>query len=309
MRIVVLFNPIAGSGRAAAAAADVAAALEAEGHTAVPVETSLSAGAGGAFPGPADAIIVVGGDGTVRMAAERAMKEAAPIYQFPFGTENLFAREFSMRRDLALLLRSVEAFRVIDMDVGRITAFAPSGSAGEIRVSDIFLMMISIGFDAEVIHDLAAHRSGAITHLSYIAPIARQFMRWRPADVSITVDGAPLEARGPGITVIANARQYAFRLDPVPHASISDGLVHVVHIPIRSRWAIPIAALRTRLRRHLRGRDVSHASGGSVALEYPSPQRIQIDGDAFAQPASRIEVSVSPGALRVLLPALPQAKT
>src|SRR5690606_41852167 len=40
-----------------------------------------------------DLLIVVGGDGTIRLAAREAIARDIPIYHYPFGTENLLDRK------------------------------------------------------------------------------------------------------------------------------------------------------------------------------------------------------------------------
>ena len=43
-----------------------------------------------------------------------------------------------------------------------------------------FLLMASVGFDAEVVHDLSKHRGASISRWSYLGPMVRQMRRWRP---------------------------------------------------------------------------------------------------------------------------------
>jgi diacylglycerol kinase (ATP) len=299
---VVLFNPIAGRGKAAQAAAAIEAALRDRGRRAVLFSTRLAAD----YPEldealeQASSLIVAGGDGTIRQAAPFAVRHGAPLYQVPFGTENLFAREFGMDRRMATLLRAL-GNEPRTVDVGLVNG-------------QMFLMMVSVGLDAEVIHDLMAKRQGAISHWHYLRPIFRQWLGWRPVDMRIEVDAETLEPRGPGMVVVANARQYAFRFDPAPHASMSDGLLDVVHIEARSRISFAITAIRTRLRRHLRSPCVLHRTGRSVHIECAAPQRYQIDGDAALEevcgdgglPRSAcytpLDITIRPGSLRVLAP-------
>ena len=43
-----------------------------------------------------DAVVVVGGDGTLQSMTSAARRAGTPLYHAPFGTENLFARELGM---------------------------------------------------------------------------------------------------------------------------------------------------------------------------------------------------------------------
>ncbi len=302
MRYVILFNPIAGRGRAAGAAADIERTLRERGNDPFLYSTRVTP----EYPELDDAmrqssgLVVVGGDGTIRQAAPFAVRHNVPIYQFPFGTENLFAREFGMNRRSETLLRALDnETRIVDV--------------GEVN-GEMFLMMVSIGLDAEVIHDLMTSRQGAISHLHYIRPILLQWWGWKPASLRIEIDGSAAEVRGPGMVVVANARHYAFRFDPAPQASMNDGLLDLVYFEVRSRLGMAMLAARARLRRHLNHRAVFHARAKRIRIECEQPQRYQIDGDpaldraceqgssARSACSTPLDISIRPSTLRVFAP-------
>ncbi|MFM7134381.1 MAG: diacylglycerol/lipid kinase family protein, partial [Planctomycetota bacterium] len=100
MAVVVLFNPISGAGRALATAQRLAHALEAEGREVGLVPTERRPGELWLRPrlSGAEALVVVGGDGAVRLSASEAARAGVPLWHAPTGTENLFARAFGMSR-------------------------------------------------------------------------------------------------------------------------------------------------------------------------------------------------------------------
>lgn len=308
MHVTVLYNPIAGAGRARRAARDVQAALAAAGHTTERVETSLDPPAAWLDPAlrGSDLLVVVGGDGAVRMASTSAVATGTPLYHFPMGTENLVAREFGSDRSIARLLAAIDRGAVRCVDVG-----TANGRP--------FLLMASAGFDAEVIHDLAAHRRGRISHLSYVAPIARCLARWRPPRLSVTVDGTRLVENGAGLVVVANSRQYARHLDPAPRASMSDGRLDVVFLAARTRRQLLGWLVRCGRGTHVRSADLVYATGRSVEWSADEPVPYQLDGDppgpaprasepeqeapALASAkAAEVRIRLQAGALQVLIP-------
>src|SRR5688572_2084966 len=169
-----------------------------------------------------DLLVVVGGDGAVRLAAASASRAGVPIYHFPSGTENLFAREFGMNQSKKLLISAIEQFEVRSVDVGVANGL-------------LFLSMVSVGYDAEVVHDLAARRGDSISHLSYVIPILTQLKRWQPPHLEVTVDGKPVSETCPGFVVVANSKHYGWQLNPAGRASMSDGLLDVAYFPACSR--------------------------------------------------------------------------
>lgn len=290
MRVAIIYNPISGAGRATVAAEGVLAAVAAAGH-----EGALTATEAGedmvwlerALAG-CDVAVVVGGDGAVRLVGPLAARAGAAIYHFPCGTENLFAREFGMTRSADQLVAALERNRCCEVDMG-----TANGRP--------FLLMASVGFDAEVVHDLAARRRGAISHLSYVGPMLRLVRSWRPAVLRVEVDGRAVVSDERGCVIVANSRQYASRLNPAGEAKMDDGLLDVVWLPMRNVGDVLDWAARLRLgRAHAEGR-LGLWRGREVVITAETAQRYQVDGDVGGA-ARRLEVGVLRGCLRVLIP-------
>lgn len=296
MRVMILYNPIAGAGRAAEIAEALETPLGAAGHATTVAETSLAPPEewlDGALA-EVDLLVVVGGDGAVRLASASAARTGTPIYHFPFGTENLFAREFGADRSEPRLVAAIERFEVRRVDVGE-----ANGSP--------FLLMASVGFDAEVVHDLAAHRTGGISHRSYAKPIFRQFTRWQPPRISVTIDGAERIDAQPGFLVVANSRQYARRLDPARHASMTDGYLDVVFFPTRTRRELLGWLVRCIRGTHVDDRRLVYERGQTVEWRCEDACLYQVDGDrpdvaAEDRVVADVQISLRPSTLPVLLP-------
>ena len=224
MKILVLYNPKAGAGRSAATAEMICEAVERAGMNAVLSQSRIDT-ADDWLDEPltgAGALVVVGGDGAVRLAAEPAVRTGTPLYHFPSGTENLFSREFGMDRRVETLLQALECNKLRRVDLGVVNGRS-------------FLLMVSIGYDAEVVHDLASRRGSSISHWSYLGPAVRQLHQWRPAVLEVTVDGERIDPGCPGMVIVANSRQYAWRLDPAQRAEMSDGLLDVLFFPMATK--------------------------------------------------------------------------
>jgi diacylglycerol kinase family enzyme len=239
------------------------------------------------------ALLVVGGDGAVRAACGPAIRSRTPIYHVPCGTANLFARELGMSRRRRTLLQTLQRFGTRRVDAG-------------LANGHTFALMVSIGFDAEVVHDLARHRGASISYVSYLGPMLRQLRRWRPPELAVTVDGRPLETSGTGAVIVANCRQYMWGLNPARQAAMTDGKLDVVYFPIRSTRQLLGWIGRCRLGRQLRDPRLVRCLATSVEIECAEPQRVQLDGDpppdGTGAATRRLEVTVQPQALPVLVP-------
>lgn len=295
MRVVVLRNSKSGKGRAPALAARAAASLRQAGHE--PDEIEI-----GALDLPsrlvgAGAVVIVGGDGTVHHGLRLLTSIDAPIWLVPTGTENLLARELGMRVPAERVGGAVSAGVRRRIDVAKATA------GGSER---LFVIMLSVGPDASVIHRLDAMRTGPISHASYLRPVLHEMRAPALPRLTVDVDARRLVSDQRGLLIVANSRQYALRADPAAEADIADGRLDVVFFPCRSALGAAGWLVRSRLRQALRHRRAVRARGADVRIalglgEPPgSSLPVQMDGEAISMGSGPISVSVLPGALSML---------
>ncbi len=275
----------------------MARALRAAGvaPTQLPIEASDGVLAG-ACQG-ARAVVAVGGDGSVRSVAMRVQKLRVPLAIVPTGTENLAAREYGFMATADALAAQISRGATRDVDVGVLRLPGPK----EHR----FLVMASAGFDADVVAALHARRSGPIRHRSYFLPILRTLAGWSAPRVRVIKSGLrsggdPLVWEGAGMVVVANARQYAMRLDPARDALPDDGELDLVCIPAGSRrellaWAWKIGSGSSAATGMVRAR------GAGFQMSFSRPSALQADGDPVPGGAvSAVTLAVEPGALRLV---------
>lgn len=291
MRVALVYNPISGSGRSEGVARAIAREFTGRGWNSLLVPTERSDPSSWLAPAlvGADAVVVAGGDGAIRLVSDHAARAGVPLWHAPCGTENLFARAFGMTNDPAAIARAVESRRTRAIDLADADGVP-------------FAIMASIGFDADVVHALAAMRRGAISHWSYAAPIVRTLRSWRPGELRWEIDGER-ESLGRGMVVVGNLRHYGARLNPAADAVDDDGLLDAVFIPADSAAALApwIPLLWTGL--HRRHPLLRERRGASVVLDSSAPALVQIDGDPAPLGAvSRVAIAVRRGALAVLRP-------
>jgi len=305
LKVLLVYNTNSGRGRARGDAARIEQTLARSGHS---VRT-LQLGTKGWEIEPSsafaasDAAVVIGGDGTVHAASLVAPLSSTPLYHFPTGTENLFARAFGMSRSIPALLAALTHPRVIEIDSARCNDRS-------------FIIMCSAGPDAGVIHRLSRHRNGSITHLSYLPHILAEAARPSIAPLSIEADGRRILDARPGLAVVANIDQYAMRINPASRASPTDGLLDVVFFPAASVARLVGWGLRARSRLPIEKHGALYTRASHVRiLSHDRPVPYQLDGEApghdgaaspraaFGAPGfTPLEVSVCPRSLRVLLP-------
>ena len=293
MKLIVVINPISGANRQTGRLGSLFARLQVEGFQVI---RRITRGPGDArqwvpqAAPQADALLVVGGDGTVSEAADGLSACTTPMLIWPTGTENLVAKSLGYRPDTAQTLATLRAYNVAPLDLG----FANGRS---------FMVVAGVGFDAEVVQRLIRVRKGHITHLTYTDPLWRTFWEHRWPELEITAESSegPLHWMGRGMAFVGNMARYALGLPVVRDAVPDDGLLDLCIMPCRGRLQLIGHSIRTIFGRHVEHPSVLYTRVTSVRVSSPDLVPIEIDGD-FAGHLP-LEASVRPAAIRVLIPA------
>jgi diacylglycerol kinase family enzyme len=311
VRLLFIVNPKSGRGRGLALAAEFTSALRAHATSIEQVvigtpETVPGHPAWAQHLAKADAGVVFGGDGTVHSLLPSLVEARVPIYHVPMGTENLFARQFGMSSDPSALRDAVEKGRVETIDVGEANG-------------RLFAIMCSAGPDASVVHRLAARRTGAIRHSSYIRPMVAETFRPALGPYRVEVDGRVLVEGGRGLVVVANSAMYALGMNPARGASMHDGMLDVLYMPASSTLGVVRWFARARLKDAASCAGARFCRGRSVILAADGPAPYQLDGDrggvisprrptgagesetAGGGSGGELRIGVHPGAGRVLV--------
>ena len=290
MRAMVIYNPISGRGTSCNNACGVAERLLQLPCDVELVQTQPSSPELWLKPkmqcNP-DAVIVVGGDGTLRQVASVLVGSTVPLYHVACGTENLFAKSMGMLSAPEVVIAAIEKAKTQAID----TATANG---------DFMLLMASVGFDAGVVADLAVHRGSSITHLSYILPIVRQLFKWNPPSISIEVDGEVIVTNKKGWAVVANSKAYARGLNPARDASVHDGKLDVVFLPLKGRLSLWKWVRLMKRGTHFHHPDAVSGRGVTISVRTTNPSPWQIDGDSIGN-AIEMQISCVPKSLSVLV--------
>jgi diacylglycerol kinase family enzyme len=233
-----------------------------------------------------DAVIAVGGDGTIREIAHGLSGSRLPLLVWPTGTENLFAKSFGYRGRPDVIPACVQAGRYATIDVG-------------VANGHSFLVVAGMGFDAEVVERLVRLRNGHITHLTYTGPIWRTFWEHKfPAMRVYSKDKLLWEGRG--LVFVGNMPRYSLGLRVIRDAIPDDGLLDVCIMPCRTQAKLLLHSARTVLRRHVERGGVRYFRLTNIRVE--SDERVPLELDGEAAGTLPVEFSIRPNALRLLVP-------
>ena len=253
-------------------------------------------------PGPAitdkvvsenpDRVIAVGGDGTVRIVADRLAQSGIPMAVVPVGTGNLLAR------NLEIPLSELDAVEVafgehtLDIDLIKLTV---DGAPAE-----HFAVIAGLGVDALIMDETRPELKDAIGAGAYFIAAAKALGR-TPIDMRITLDDHRPHRRQAMICAIGNVGKLAGNLTLIPGARPDDGRLDIyVASPHRlTHWLRTFLRLITRRPRADDRVDQWQATQVEVRLRHPDPY--QLDGDVKGD-CRTLRAEVSPSALTVCVP-------
>jgi diacylglycerol kinase family enzyme len=284
-----LVNPIAGRGLRRAIIRRVVARLQAaswRGHVHDTYGPGHAVEICRRIPRDHRAVVVCGGDGTVREAAAGLAGTELPMAVLPAGTENLTARVMGYRADADFLCRLLFTGRVRPMDLFR---------AGR----QIFLVVAGVGFDAEVAAHLARRRHGHISYATYVIPFLQTWLGHRFPSFRVLADGNEV-FNGRGLAFIGNMARYALGLRILDRARWDDGRADLCVYPCCSRLALLRHSWNTARRRHLATGLCIYGQFRHISISSDEPAAVQLDGDPGGE--LPLEVDVLPAHLRLLLP-------
>jgi len=290
VRIGLIYNPTAGPGDTATLAGRAAALLENAGH---PVQSRASGGCGQATAQAAallsqvDAVVAVGGDGTINEVANALAGSEVPLGIVPAGTINVLAQELGLPFAVEEACRVIAAGRQRRLDLGWV--------AGR-----HFVLMCGAGLDALTIRRVDPQAKRRFREAAFLWAGVRAFLHEPPPAFVVRTEGELFRAT---FVVVANCRYYGGRFGIATRADPGDGLLDVVSFAGRGFARNALFWLSTPLGLHLRHPGVTYRRARRVELIPEHPQDVvwlQTDGEAAGRLPAVAEIR--PGALRVLVP-------
>ena len=231
-------------------------------------------------------IVAVGGDGTMNEIAAVLTGTAATLGLVPCGSGNGLGRHLRIHGSVARALEILRHGRARLIDTG-------------LADGHPFFTAAGIGFEAEIAQRF--NRLERRGFFRYLTTSATAWRNWRPQDFVVSHAGRR-EAFRAFTLAVANADQYGNNARIAPGATVDDGQLDLCAIPpVTLLNALP---LTVRLFRGTigGGRGVNARRGDRFMIERATPGWLHTDGEVH-DAGTRLEFSVRPASLRILVPA------
>jgi diacylglycerol kinase (ATP) len=297
LKILVIYNPQAGNGRARRCLPAIRQYLadkeidaqflltETSGHaTVLAAQADLSG---------FDALIASGGDGTLFEVLNGYMGNAGagrpPLGLIPNGTGNAFMKELGLRKsDWRRAIDIIATSQPKPLDVGRMLA------QGQARY---FINIVGMGFIAEIAE--AAVRLKWLGNAAYTLAVLLRLPWLKPQTLTLEIDGKTI-VREAVFAEIANSRFTGTSFLIAPKAKLDDGLLDLVLLKSISRTGLLRLFNSVYDGSHIRHPQVEYVQARSIRVTESRPGRLVPDGEILCTSPASFECL--PGAIQFLWP-------
>jgi len=285
-RVALVVNPTAGRGLGARIAPVVRERLAAAGLTVDVFATSCAEDVGRisaeVVASGADAVALIGGDGTIHLGAQVLAKSGMPFGVIPAGTGNDFARGIGVPlKDPAAAADLIVAgnTRTVDLAVAK---------------DEFITTVVAGGFDS-----LVNRRANAMSwpkgNSRYTVATLAELRTFKPLEYVVTVDGEVIETKAM-LVAVGTGPTYGGGLQICAGAEIDDGLLDVTIIQPVSRLTLLQMFPKLSKGTHVGHPMLRTFRGRSVRLESPG---ITAYGDGEVLGPLPVDITIAPGALTV----------
>lgn len=240
-----------------------------------------------------DALVAVGGDGTVNEAANGLVDTATALGVLPSGTANVWAKEMGLPLgDWVGAAQCLADAELRTIDVGQVQ--------GPTIAPRVFVLWSGVGLDALITSDVEPQRKmkRRLGPLLFWMVGVRDAWSYRAKSATLIV-GERRMRRRVILALAANVQLYAGIARIAPDARVDDGRLDFVVFNGNGLWATAWHLVRVIFGAHVRDPRVEILAATHVRV-LDRGMAVHVDAEPIGE--TPVEILVRPRALRVLVP-------
>lgn len=230
-----------------------------------------------------DAVIAVGGDGTINEIGTALVGSDIPLGIVPEGSGNGLALYLGIPMNESAALRRINRFESVGIDCGKI---------GE----RCFFNIAGIGFDASVSDRFASETFRG--PVGYLRTIINVISKYKPKKYVLDIDGKVYEREAFMISV-ANSPQYGNNAYIAPNASINDGVLDVCIVHKFPLYTLPMMIFHLFNKTADQSEYVEIIPGKKICIEQEGKAPLHLDGEPMDL-GNKIDIEVQGNALKII---------
>lgn len=231
-----------------------------------------------------DAIIAVGGDGTINNTAKYIAGTDITFGIIPVGSGNGLARHLHLSMNQEEALKAINKFDYTYMDTG-------------LANNEFFLNVAGVGFDAHVSWMFAnAPKRG---FWQYTKITLAEFAKYKARKYQIKIDGITVTEEA-FLVCVANGSQYGNNAYIAPTADINDGVFEVTILKPFKIHQMPQLGARIFNKTIHQSAHVKVLSGKHLVIEREQTEVVNIDGEPVMMDPT-IDIKIIPANLKIIV--------
>lgn len=230
-----------------------------------------------------DAVIAVGGDGTINEIGTALVGSGIPLGIVPEGSGNGLAYYLGIPMNESAALRRINRFESVEIDCGKIA-------------DRCFFNIAGIGFDASVSDRFANETIRG--PVGYLRTVINVISNYKPKKYTLKIDGKTYEREAFMISV-ANSPQYGNNAYIAPNASINDGLLDVCVVHKFPLYTLPMMIFHLFNKTADQSEYVEIIPGKEICIEQEGKAPVHLDGEPMDL-GNKIDIKVQGNALKII---------
>jgi len=230
-----------------------------------------------------DAVIAVGGDGTVNECLKGLVNTNTALGVIPCGSGNGFAYHIGMDRTIKKAVKQLKNTQIKHIDTctaNGVPFVNVSGIGFDAHIANLFLTLTERGF------------------INYVKLVLRE-LRYKAKEYTISYNNIERKVTTYMIA-FANASQYGNDAKISPMADFQDGLIDFVILKEFPKWKIPffllkVATGKAHLSKHI---EIIQCDKMTITGE---DTLLHLDGEPF-KASNPIKIALLPKSLKILIP-------
>lgn len=216
-----------------------------------------------------ETIVAAGGDGTINAVATQIINTPVKLLILPIGSGNGIAHHLGMPFNVRKGIQLLKTGETLQVDVGQVE--------NEKIGTHYFLSNCGFGYDAEVIHSFSKIKARGF--FAYFIFLVQSMFTLRPKQALIQMNEEQFDVK-PFVFTIANSSFYGYKIEVVPHASMSDGFLDTLLVRDATKKRVLKFAIASLLKRTNQISDVAeYHAAKTLKIQFPSQTKLQIDGE------------------------------
>ncbi|MFA6149113.1 MAG: diacylglycerol kinase family protein [bacterium] len=232
----------------------------------------------------ADAVVAVGGDGTMNEVADGLAGSATRLVFVPHGTGNVFAREFSLPDSVEGCLDLLSSGKTISVRMAKAN-------------DRHFVLLASAGFDAEVVERMVPRQKNLLGITAYVLCGVRHILRSQP---TLWLEFPGRERVEAQAVIVVRGKKYGGNVTIAPAGDIGGETFQVIALLRKGRWAITKFVLDALRGKHTASRHVLIRECSSLFVRSTIPSASQVDGEYLGPLPVRFTITDT--LLRIVVP-------